>query len=151
MIDKSKNKTFGIGLLIASILFLIISSLSQMALLFLMWIFNFGQSKEAVSNLFNSIFQQPAYTQFVLFLTPITELVIFVWSFILAIRIIKNNKYISQIKYLFYFILIKYLAFFVLYIPLKNYSEAITNLIVAIFIYLILIWKKGLLHKFLYK
>ena len=147
---KSNHKKLGIVFLIVSIIYLIFSSLSQMALLFIMWIVDFGQSKEAVSIFFKAIYLQPIYTQIVLFLTPINELIIFVWTFVLAILIIRNSKYISKIQYLFYFVFIKYLVFFVLYLPLKNYNEVITNLIVAIFIYFVLIWKNSFLYKSIY-
>jgi hypothetical protein len=150
MKNKSNFRIFGIGLLISSIFYFVFSSLFEAGILFLMWISGFGQSKEAVNLLFSSIFQQSIYTQIVLFLTPISELIMVIWSLVLAIILIKNNKYNLQIKYFFYFVFINYLAFFILFIPLGNYTDAITNLIIALVVYFLTFWKKGLLSGFVY-
>lgn len=148
--NKQNFRNIGIGLLVVSVFYFIFSSLFNTTLLSIMWLLGFEGSKEAVSLVANSILGQPFYTQLVLFLTPISELIILIWSLIIAILMIKNKRYTPQIKYLFYFIFLKYLVFFILFIPLKNYSDAFTNLIVAVLIYFVVIWKKGLLSKFVY-
>ena len=147
MKNKSNFRNVGIGFLIASILYFIFSSLPKIAFLFLMWI---SGVSEAFNLLFSYIFEQPGYTQLVLFLTPITELIIFAWSLVIAIILIKNKEYTPQIKYSFYFVFIQYLFFFILFLSLSNYTDAIINLIAGLFVYFIAIWKKGFLSRFVY-
>lgn len=150
MASKPNFRNIGIGLLIASIIYFMFSGLFNIVFLFYMWIFDIGKSKEAVNFLFSSLFQEPIYTQLVSLLQPVVELIIFIWSLVLAVVLIRNKKCILQIRYFFYFVLIQYLVFFVLFLPLGNYESAIISLVAGLLVYITTIWKKGLLSKFIF-
>lgn len=134
--EDKRYKNFGIRLLIASIIILLID-LVPILIALLDWSFFHSFVLEVWGGL--SLYRK------ILGILSLAEIIIFLWLIIISIILIKINKYTKQLPYIIYTYLIYNIIRFILHIPVKRYL--VIELLIAILLYIFLIKKDNKLSR----